>query len=249
MELRLLFYANRFESCVCSFMHVKVVFYGSRFPPLDTFTFIRLFYPKRLTLHSGYTFCQYVCSLGIEPMTFCAANAMLNHWATGTLLKIQNKKGISDFLSHNSDFFSSNSEFFYQNCVPQTRNCELKVITVRYKLTILRNKVRTVRLKIHNSAFFSQHCEFILRNPDFTTHNCEFISHKSEKNLTKLLIYKLAIKKKKVRIVSFYLAIVTFYFAILYNSQLQIYSSQICEKQVRIEHFCLLLFSGGNGLP
>ncbi len=30
-------------------------------------------------------FCQYVCSLGIEPTTFRAANAMLYHWATGTL--------------------------------------------------------------------------------------------------------------------------------------------------------------------
>ncbi len=29
-------------------------------------------------------FCQYVCSLGIEPTTFCAANAMLYHWATRT---------------------------------------------------------------------------------------------------------------------------------------------------------------------
>ncbi len=38
------------------------------------FTFMHLadtFYPKRLTVHSGYTFIyQYVCSLGIEPMTF-----------------------------------------------------------------------------------------------------------------------------------------------------------------------------------
>ncbi len=31
-------------------------------------------------------FCQYMCSLGIEPTTFCAANAMLYHWATGTLI-------------------------------------------------------------------------------------------------------------------------------------------------------------------
>ncbi len=31
-----------------------------------------------------YIFCQYVCSLGIEPTTFCAANAILYHWATGT---------------------------------------------------------------------------------------------------------------------------------------------------------------------
>ncbi len=31
-------------------------------------------------------FCQYMCSLGIEPTTFCAANAMLYHWATGTFM-------------------------------------------------------------------------------------------------------------------------------------------------------------------
>ncbi len=50
------------------------------------YAFSRRFYPKRLTVHSGYTFFyQYVCSLGIEPTTFCAANAMLYHWATGTL--------------------------------------------------------------------------------------------------------------------------------------------------------------------
>ncbi len=60
----------------------------------NTFTCMHLadkkrFYPKRLTVHSGYTiffFYQYVCSLGIEPTTFCAANAMLYHWAPGTLL-------------------------------------------------------------------------------------------------------------------------------------------------------------------
>ncbi len=32
-----------------------------------------------------YMFYQYVCSLGIEPMTFCTANAMLYHWATWTV--------------------------------------------------------------------------------------------------------------------------------------------------------------------
>ncbi len=47
------------------------------------YAFSRRFYPKQLT---GYTyFHQYVCSLGIEPTTFCAANAMLYHWATGTV--------------------------------------------------------------------------------------------------------------------------------------------------------------------
>ncbi len=29
-----------------------------------------------------YISCQYMCSLGIEPTTFCAADAMLYHWAT-----------------------------------------------------------------------------------------------------------------------------------------------------------------------
>ncbi len=31
-----------------------------------------------------YIFFQYVRSLGIEPTTFCTANTMLYHWATGT---------------------------------------------------------------------------------------------------------------------------------------------------------------------
>ncbi len=30
-------------------------------------------------IHFYLFFYQYVCSLGIEPMTFCAANAMLYH--------------------------------------------------------------------------------------------------------------------------------------------------------------------------
>ncbi len=32
--------------------------------------------------------CQYICSLRIEPTTFCAANALLYLWATGTLYYI-----------------------------------------------------------------------------------------------------------------------------------------------------------------
>ncbi len=36
------------------------------------------FYPKRLTIaFKLYIFNQYVCSLGIEPTTFCTADAML----------------------------------------------------------------------------------------------------------------------------------------------------------------------------
>ncbi len=47
------------------------------------YAFSRCFYPKRLTIaFRQYIFYQYVCSLGIEPTTFCAANTMLYHWAT-----------------------------------------------------------------------------------------------------------------------------------------------------------------------
>ncbi len=53
-------------------------------------TFMHLadaFYPKRLT---GYTFfCQYVCSLGIEPTTFALLTQCSNHWATGTQSSLQ----------------------------------------------------------------------------------------------------------------------------------------------------------------
>ncbi len=48
------------------------------------YVFSRHFYPKRLTVHSGYNYFQYMCSLGIEPTNFCAANTMLYHWATAT---------------------------------------------------------------------------------------------------------------------------------------------------------------------
>ncbi len=55
-----------------------------------TFTFMRHFYPKRLTVHSGYTFFLSVCVFpgNWTHDLFCAANAMLYHWATGTLFQI-----------------------------------------------------------------------------------------------------------------------------------------------------------------
>ncbi len=59
----------------------------------NLYAFSRCFYPKRLAVHLGYTFfCQYVCSLGIQPITFWAANAMLYHWATGTQNSIPDKQ-------------------------------------------------------------------------------------------------------------------------------------------------------------
>ncbi len=50
-----------------------------------TFTFKTLLSKATYSAFRLYIcFCQYVCSLGIEPTTFCTANAMLYHWAIGT---------------------------------------------------------------------------------------------------------------------------------------------------------------------
>ncbi len=92
-------------------------------------TFSRRFYPKRLTVHSGYTFfCQYVCSLGIEPTTF----ALLTQcYTTGTQYSIvqyspptsyysitktlerENKvsQGTAKVVQENANVLWANSEF------------------------------------------------------------------------------------------------------------------------------------------
>ncbi len=49
------------------------------------YAFSRHFYPKQLTVHSGYTFFLSVhVFLGTRTHNLCAANAMLYHWATWT---------------------------------------------------------------------------------------------------------------------------------------------------------------------
>ncbi len=57
---------------------------------VNTFTFMHLadaFIQSDLQCTQAIHFLHYVCSLGIEPTTFCAANTMLYHWATGRLIK------------------------------------------------------------------------------------------------------------------------------------------------------------------
>ncbi len=68
--------------CLSFYLYAYLFFQCS----IYIYAFSRCFYPKRLTVHSGYTFfCQHVCSLGVEPTNVFAANTMLYHWATGTL--------------------------------------------------------------------------------------------------------------------------------------------------------------------
>ncbi len=50
-------------------MHKIMIF--KKYHYIYIYPFSRRFYPKRLTVHSCYTyFCQYMCFLGIEPTTF-----------------------------------------------------------------------------------------------------------------------------------------------------------------------------------
>ncbi len=52
------------------------------------YAFSRRFYPKRLTLHSSYsfTFYQLLFSLGIEPMILALLAPCSTIWATGKLI-------------------------------------------------------------------------------------------------------------------------------------------------------------------
>ncbi len=60
------------------------------------YAFSRRFYPKRLTVHSGYTyFCQYMCSLGIKPTTFALLTQCSNHWPTEKSIYFTNSVLIS----------------------------------------------------------------------------------------------------------------------------------------------------------
>ncbi len=84
-------YLQHMLLCWWCFLNLLGIFYLNVFFHLQCiyiyiYAFSRRFYPKRLTVHSGYTFfCQYVCSLGIEPTTFALLMQCSNHWATGTL--------------------------------------------------------------------------------------------------------------------------------------------------------------------
>ncbi len=61
------------------FMTNYLCIYFIYFIYIYIYAFSRRIYPKRLII----AFRLYImCSLGIEPTTFCAADAMLYHWAT-----------------------------------------------------------------------------------------------------------------------------------------------------------------------
>ncbi len=67
------------DSCTCcGRMSMTSLFPLSHLSFTFTFTFMHLA-DAFIQSDSGYTFFDYLCYLGNEPTTFCAANAMLYH--------------------------------------------------------------------------------------------------------------------------------------------------------------------------
>ncbi len=92
-----------------------------------TFTFMHLAEASTYSVFRLYMFYQYMCSLGIEPMTFCAADAMLYHWATGT-----QKWQYRHLWCYERFLFQINAVFFYFVFIKDS--WKIKCITVSTKI-------------------------------------------------------------------------------------------------------------------
>ncbi len=100
-------YITHSDHDVCSFFHFSK---SCQFIYIYIYAFSRRFYPKRLTVHSGYTFVLSVCVFpGNRTHNLCAANAMLYHWATGNLFKTM-KRMMSTIVSFIFSVLQENTE-------------------------------------------------------------------------------------------------------------------------------------------
>ncbi len=89
-------FTKKCEGCThfCEILYINVIIIQIQHTFIKyiyIYAFSRHFYPKRLTVTFRLYIFVSMCSFGIEPTTFCAANAMLSHWATGTRLYRHNK--------------------------------------------------------------------------------------------------------------------------------------------------------------
>ncbi len=74
---------NRHQPIV---LQIRPINIQARLQAIYIYAFSRRFYPKWLTVHSGYSFFLSVHVFpGNRTHNLCAANGMLYHWATGTL--------------------------------------------------------------------------------------------------------------------------------------------------------------------
>ncbi len=75
-----------FLSCVIFFMSFVRAASFTVHTWIYIYAFSRRFYPKRHTVHSGYTFFVSMCvSWELNPQPFALLTQCFNHWATGTL--------------------------------------------------------------------------------------------------------------------------------------------------------------------
>ncbi len=89
---------KQFLMTVFRFLQSELISVGSVTFTFYIYAFSRRFYPKRLTLHSSYsfTFYQLLLSLGIEPMILALLAPCSTIWATGkvnTLLTLKAHTG------------------------------------------------------------------------------------------------------------------------------------------------------------
>ncbi len=69
-ELNAVFHLTWFYIYIYIYIHIYIQTHTHTHTHTHIYIFSRRFYPKQLTVHSGYTFFVSVCSLGIEPPTF-----------------------------------------------------------------------------------------------------------------------------------------------------------------------------------
>ncbi len=75
-------------ACLHLAMHLNNDNFASLSTKVYIYAFSRRFYPKRLTLHSSYsfTFYQLLLSLGMEPMVLALLAPCSTIWTTGKLI-------------------------------------------------------------------------------------------------------------------------------------------------------------------
>ncbi len=105
-------------------------------------------YPKRLTVHSGYTFVLSVCVIrGNRTHNLCAANAMLYHWATGTLVHFLEKKLIHVLIEFT---FSAHSTCKDRVCIGHLLRTALKRLLMWAAHVKCLQHFKCIRLHLYN---------------------------------------------------------------------------------------------------
>ncbi len=114
-----------------------------------------LLYKATYSAFRLYIFCQYVCSLRIEPTTFCAANAMLYHF-----FQLFFDLGIHAFWSHSVTDSELRAQAWWRTAVwTQTLNGSRIKELVHPEI-----KINDHNLCLTHTLFHTWMCFFLLLN-------------------------------------------------------------------------------------